>query len=149
MEPSDISLSSNLHRRNSIPISTQNGIFPPPLDFELVSFKSITSSLSYISLKDHIPGAAINSPTGASSSSTVYKISIHNRLVKQAAWAYLLPIGSSSPDSSPNFFRSLCIRFSAQSALSSCFSFVNHDLIPYLTRLINRIIRLFRVRVDR
>ncbi|MED6210045.1 hypothetical protein PIB30_060343 [Stylosanthes scabra] len=68
--------------------------------FELVSFNNVnlTSSSFYTSLKDLLPSssssAAVNSPTASSSA-----ISIRNRLVKHAAWAYLQPM-SSSPSSS-------------------------------------------------
>ncbi|KAF3442721.1 hypothetical protein FNV43_RR16638 [Rhamnella rubrinervis] len=124
-DPADLNphplLSSNLRRRNSIATSVpasltlplthpiteslhsssfpnQNGAMappPPPLDFELVSLKS---SLAYTSLKDLIPtspGGFVNSPTAASAANSGYEISIRNRLVKQAAWAYLQPMSSS------------------------------------------------------
>ncbi|GAB2272134.1 hypothetical protein Dimus_006954 [Dionaea muscipula] len=91
---------------------------PPPssssygVDFELVSLKST----AYVSLKDIIPSShSILSPSAAAVSplptaaSTLassggtsvsgYEISIRNRLVKQAAWAYLQPM-STSPSSS-------------------------------------------------
>lgn len=73
----------------------------PPVDFELLSIKP----LSYTSLKDLLPPSsypAVQSPTTSSSApggGSGYEISIRNRLVKQAAWAYLQPM-STSPDSS-------------------------------------------------
>ncbi|GMH28708.1 hypothetical protein Nepgr_030551 [Nepenthes gracilis] len=98
---------------------------PPPLslfsgvDSELVSVKSPT----YISLKDLLPTSpSILSPTAtaaagiASSSSGVSaaatspslygcEISIRNRLLKQAAWAYLQPMSSSPSASSRRLWR--------------------------------------------
>lgn len=73
----------------------------PPVDFELLSI----NPLSYTSLKDLLPPSsypAVQSPTTSSSApggGSGYEISIRNRLVKQAAWAYLQPM-STSPDSS-------------------------------------------------
>ncbi|GMH23153.1 hypothetical protein Nepgr_024996 [Nepenthes gracilis] len=106
------------HRRSSIAVVANGHHHPtsaPPkisslsgIGFELVSRGSPT----YISLKDLLPSSSsILSPkaTAATSSSTAssgsgaslsgYEISIRNRLVKQAAWAYLQPM-SSSPSSS-------------------------------------------------
>lgn len=73
----------------------------PAVDFELISIKP----LSYTSLKDLLPSPAVQSPTSSAPAATTagggsgYEISIRNRLVKQAAWAYLQPM-STSPDSS-------------------------------------------------
>ncbi|KNA15588.1 hypothetical protein SOVF_096880 [Spinacia oleracea] len=118
---------TTLLRRNSIPsavivptkLNKSNGNHhnrsppPPPsfsaVDFELLPFKSPGLD-AYTSLKDILPcsPSSILSPTpavalaGISSSSvgSGYEISIRNRLVKQAAWAYLQPTVSSSPSSS-------------------------------------------------
>lgn len=86
----------------------------PGADFELLTLKSPSTDV-YTSLKDILPGspASILSPTPAvaiagisgSSTGSGYEISIRNRLVKQAAWAYLQPVVSSSPSSSS---RRLC-----------------------------------------
>lgn len=91
---------------------------PPPLtspasftgaDYELMTLKD-----SYTSLKDILPSSpsSILSPTpgiavagiSSSSSGSGYEISIRNRLVKQAAWAYLQPALLSSPSTSTRFF---------------------------------------------
>ncbi|KAE8657781.1 hypothetical protein F3Y22_tig00116982pilonHSYRG00055 [Hibiscus syriacus] len=113
---------------------------PSPLDLELISLKA--SSASYTSLKDILPSpvVAINSPTAAgSAANSGYEILIRNRLVKQAAWAYLQPM-SATPDSSGNhLFRQLWLRFSSQNPISSCLRFFNHKLVPCLTRLVDRI----------
>ncbi|KAI4300582.1 hypothetical protein L6164_033941 [Bauhinia variegata] len=144
--------SSSLRRRNSIATSvvmpTGNKESQATLeDFELVSLKS--SLFSYTSLKDMLPSnsAAINSPRSSSVMvSSGYEISIRNRLVKQAAWAYLQPM-SSSPDSStgPDFLRRLLQRLSFSASnnnnpLSACFAFITHHLIPAITRIFDRML---------
>lgn len=168
-------LSSNLRRRNSIATSIpasitlpftpsitkslhsscfpdQNGAVapsPPPLDFELVSLKS---SLVYTSLKDLIPsspGGFVNSPTAASAANSGYEISIRNRLVKQAAWAYLQPMSSSPGSSGTHFVHRLWLKLSCQDPISACLGFINQHVIPTLSRAFNGILRAFRVWVNR
>lgn len=133
--PTKLSLLSStkttLHGSNSLP--HQNGVAPPQLDLDLLS-TALKSSQAYTSLKDLLPApaAGIGSPTAASG----YEISIRNRLVKQAAWAYLQPMSSSPGSSGPtHFLRRLCLR------LSSC--------LAYLTQLLHRILHTFRVTVSR
>lgn len=107
-------LNGNRHSNNRSPP------LPPSFsaaDFELFPLKSppLPSSDNYTSLRDILPcsPSSILSPTpaiaiaGISSSScgSGYEISIRNRLVKQAAWAYLQPTVSTSPSSSS---RRLC-----------------------------------------
>ncbi|KAK9196664.1 hypothetical protein WN943_004794 [Citrus x changshan-huyou] len=97
--------------------------------FELISLKSPSSS--YTSLKDLLPSSGFNSPTATgSAANSAYEISIRNRLVKQAAWAYLQPM-SASPDSSTgsHFLCRIWIKIS-----SACF------------QLISRILSVFRVK---
>jgi hypothetical protein len=135
--PAKLSLLSTtkttLHGSNSLP--HQNGVAPPHLDLDL-----LTSSPAYTSLKDLLPASAsasagIGSPTAATAASG-YEISIRNRLVKQAAWAYLQPMSSSPGSSGPtHFLRRLCIR------LSSC--------LAYLSQLLHRILHNLRVTVSR
>ncbi|KAK6942550.1 hypothetical protein RJ641_027927 [Dillenia turbinata] len=153
-----------LKRRNSIPTSTlvvpsklnlpikpQSSSFPhsnsnsngvlSAADFELDSLKS----LSYTSLKDLLPPSpsGIRSPTSSScfGAAACTQISIRNRLVKQAAWAYLQPM-STSPDSAGHgFFHRLWIRLSGDSlkhSVKSCFAFI--------ARAFNRLLRAFRFR---
>ncbi|KAK8504341.1 hypothetical protein V6N13_025019 [Hibiscus sabdariffa] len=115
---------------------------PSPLDLELISLKA--SFFSYTSLKDILPSpaVAINSPTAAgSASNSGYEISIRNRLVKQAAWAYLQPMSAYPDSSGPHLFRRLWLRFSSQNPISSCIGFFNLKLLPGLTRLVDRIFR--------
>ncbi|XP_047965288.1 uncharacterized protein LOC125209747 [Salvia hispanica] len=62
-------------------------------DLELLSIKP--NSHSYTSLKDLLPTTAVNSPR-PSSAHGGSDIGIRNRLVKQAAWAYLQPMSASA-----------------------------------------------------
>ncbi|OVA07113.1 hypothetical protein BVC80_1289g28 [Macleaya cordata] len=154
---------SSLHRRNSIPsamvptkldipIKLQSSSFPitngdrvsslSAVDFELISLKS---SQEYTSLKDLIPSSspttAVQSPT-ASGIQSCYEISIRNRLVKQAAWAYLQPM-SSSPNSSGNSFRRMWVRFSSEcirNPVNACLRFINRRIIPTISQALNRIL---------
>nr|XP_043632679.1 cell wall integrity and stress response component 4-like [Erigeron canadensis] len=80
-------------------------------DFELVSFKPA----SYTSLRDILPSttSAIMSPTPPSFAvHSGYEISIRNRLVKQAAWAYLQPMSTSPDSGGSTIFHRVWIRFS-------------------------------------
>jgi len=84
---------------------------------------------SYTSLRDVLPysGAAVNSPAA-----NHYNVSIRNRLVKQAAWAYLQPMSTSpSGPSGPHFFR--------RNPLAACLSFIYH----HITRTLQRILHSF------
>ncbi|KAG4996435.1 hypothetical protein JHK85_027874 [Glycine max] len=86
---------------------------------------------SYTSLKDVLPfsAAACNSPAA----SHHQYVSIRNRLVKQAAWAYLQPMSiSPSGPSGPHFFRHFYNRFSSpthnNNPLTTCLSFIYRTL---------------------
>ncbi|KAL1352177.1 hypothetical protein HN51_016166 [Arachis hypogaea] len=102
--------------------------------FELVSFNAnSTSSSFYTSLRDVLPSfssSAVNSPTAASSSS----ISIRNRLVKHAAWAYLQPM-SSSPSSSYSASSTHFLR-----RFSACLG----SLFRRIAKIFDRILLAFR-----
>nr|XP_011467253.1 PREDICTED: uncharacterized protein LOC105352291 [Fragaria vesca subsp. vesca] len=116
--------------RHSCSFPTQNGSAattprhrPPQLDLEFLSLKS---SESYTSLKDLLPSssfAAVQSPT-PNSATTGYQISIRNRLVKQAAWAYLQPMSSTSGPSGPHLLRRVWLK------CSTCLSRILHRLLP-------------------
>ncbi|KAK8649384.1 hypothetical protein V6N13_130113 [Hibiscus sabdariffa] len=115
-----------------------------PLDVELISLKLKASFSSYTSLRDILPSpeVPINSPTAAgSATNSGYEISIRNRLVKQAAWAYLQPMSASPDSSGPHFFHRLWLHFSSLNPISSCLRFFNLKLLPCLTRLVDRIVR--------
>ncbi|KAG6638146.1 hypothetical protein CIPAW_10G015400 [Carya illinoinensis] len=132
------------HCSNSFPY--QNGI-APVLDFELLS--SLKSSLAYTSLKDLLPssGAAVGSPSSASAANSSYEISIRNRLVKQAAWAYLQPMSSSPGSSGSHFLSRLCLRLST--SVSDCLDFIKSHLVPAAIRLLDQILRAFGLRKNR
>lgn len=138
----NITTTKPLHGSHSFPY--QNGT-APSLDMELIS--SLKSSLAYTSLKDLLPSsssdAAVASPTAANSG---YQISIRNRLVKQAAWAYLQPMSSSPSSSGPHFLRRLCLRLST--SLTACLAFIQSHLVPALAELLDRILHAFRIRTS-
>ncbi|KAL0337053.1 UNVERIFIED_CONTAM: hypothetical protein Scaly_1980400 [Sesamum calycinum] len=95
-------------------------------DLELLSIKP--TSLSYTSLKDLLPLASVNSPKPNSVHQVQpgSDICIRNRLVKQAAWAYLQPMSASPGSSSSNFFHRLWPRVAA------FFDLVRHKVIRAL-----------------
>ncbi|KAI3984935.1 hypothetical protein MKX01_004703 [Papaver californicum] len=160
MGSEELPVSSSIRRRNSfpssmvldIPIQLQDSSYPnrdkisSSLDLELFSFKPISSSQDdkYTSLKDLMPyslSAAVQSPTG-SMIQPCYEISIRNRLVKQAAWAYLQPM-SSSPGSSGNSIKRMWFRFQNQyvkNPINACLDFIGRRLIPMVSRVFNRLI---------
>ncbi|KAK4419441.1 hypothetical protein Salat_2357000 [Sesamum alatum] len=80
-------------------------------DLQLLSIKP--PAHSYSSLKDILPSVAVNSPQPKAAQPGP-DICIRNRLVKQAAWAYLQPTMSSSLGSTGgNFFHRLWTRFAS------------------------------------
>lgn len=102
---------TTLRRRNSIitPSTTSTATSSP--DFELISLRPP----SYTSLRDILPSGptTIQSPKVPSFvAHSGYEISIRNRLVKQAAWAYLQPMSSSPDSGGHNVFHRLWTRFS-------------------------------------
>ncbi|KAJ1394561.1 hypothetical protein SESBI_34138 [Sesbania bispinosa] len=146
--------SPTLRRRNSITTTTvvapnnlSQATATTPMrttSLELASLKSPFSS--YTSLRDVLPypNAAINSPTASSAANSGYEISIRNRLVKQAAWAYLQPMSASPGGSSaPNFLRRLWHRLSDDNPLAACFSFLYHGF----ARIFHQILHAFRGQV--
>ncbi|MCL7022172.1 hypothetical protein MKW94_015605 [Papaver nudicaule] len=160
--------SSIRRRRNSFPSSmvldipiqlqtNEDKVSSSSLDFELFSFKpsSLSSSAQdddkYTSLKDLMPyslSAAAQSPTG-SMIQPCYEISIRNRLVKQAAWAYLQPMSSSSPGSSSgNSIKRMWFRFENQyvkNPINACLDFIKRRLIPMVSRVFDRLISWFNL----
>ncbi|XP_039171196.1 formin-like protein 14 [Eucalyptus grandis] len=98
---------------------------PPPLDLSGHDFPptppSGTSSPSpAASSPRRRRRRAAASPTSAASSS--YEISIRNRLVNRAAWAYLRPMSASPRCDGPHLLRRLWLR------LSACLGFVRRAL---------------------
>lgn len=82
-------------------------------DMELLSIKP--NSHSYTSLKDLLPTAAVNSPRPSSAplGQSGSDICIRNRLVKQAAWAYLQPMSTSPGSADGSFVRRIWPRVAA------------------------------------
>ncbi|KAD5508521.1 hypothetical protein E3N88_16224 [Mikania micrantha] len=81
------------------------------MEFELVSIKPV----SYTSLRDILPSStpiirSLKAPYPAANMG--YEILIRNRLVKQAAWAYLQPMPTSSESGGSTVLDSLWIHFS-------------------------------------
>jgi len=136
----------SLHPSSILPPSHLNGTALSPLDISLLSLKS---SSSYTSLKDLLPSATVNSPTSSNSTTTSpYEISIRNRLVKHAAWAYLQPM-SPSADSSGHFLRRVWLRFSTKNPITACFRFLSGHVIPSITSAFDRILHAIRVHVNK
>ncbi|KAM6571351.1 hypothetical protein CsatA_015431 [Cannabis sativa] len=140
---------------SSFPIQNRNGYAahpPPSLNFELISFKnSASSSQPYTSLKDLLPfspsAVGINSPTAVSSG---YEISIRNRLVKQAAWAYLQPMSSSPSSNGSHFLGRIWVRLAAvHNPVTACLGFFRRVVVPTLIRTVDRILIALRVRSAR
>ncbi|CAA0822527.1 Unknown protein [Striga hermonthica] len=79
----------------------------PSDDLDLLSIKP--ASHSYTSIRDLLPAAAVNSPKPGPALMTPpgSDICIRNRLVKQAAWAYLQPMSTSPGSSGGGFLRRL------------------------------------------
>ncbi|MED6134381.1 hypothetical protein PIB30_036531 [Stylosanthes scabra] len=126
---------------------------PKKTHFNLDTISNKSSS-SYTSLRDMLPfpAAALNSPTSsasaaAASSSGGGSISIRNRLVKQAAWAYLQPMSPSpSGPSGPNFIGRLRLRFESESRRHRlpngdirCLSFLS-DMVACFNRVFQQIL---------
>ncbi|KAL3755573.1 hypothetical protein ACJRO7_002601 [Eucalyptus globulus] len=97
---------------------------PPPLDLSGHAFPS------YTSLRDLLPPSpTASSAAAAAAACSSYEISIRNRLVNQAAWAYLRPTSASPGSDGPHLLRRLWLR------LSACLGFV--------CRALGRIARFF------
>ncbi|XP_057498488.1 uncharacterized protein LOC130783008 [Actinidia eriantha] len=151
--PSKLTLPANSHHSatfttttaaaTSSSSSTSSSQSFPAVDFELISIKP----LSYTSLKDLLPSSAVQSPTSAGGSGS--EISIRNRLVKQAAWAYLQPM-SASPDSStgPHFLRRLWARVSGDFLKCPIANFLR-SVTLIVTRALDRVLRAARIRTSR
>ncbi|KAJ9184554.1 hypothetical protein P3X46_004268 [Hevea brasiliensis] len=149
--PTKLTLPSKPLYTSSLPSHHTRGngfVSSPPLAFELASFKS---SLSYTSLKDILPSTAVNSPTAAASAcgSASRNISIRNRLVKQAAWAYLQPMSSTPDSSSQHFLRRLWLQFSVRNPIATYIRFISSHVIPSITGAFDRILRAIGFRMER
>ncbi|ESQ45250.1 hypothetical protein EUTSA_v10011026mg [Eutrema salsugineum] len=116
----------------------RNGVVSQTLDLlELISVKSSDDLLPcYTSLKDILPSTTttVDSPAVSfAASAAVPTISIRNRLVKQAACAYLQP-STPTPSSNPSFLRRV------SSSLLRLFS----EIFDFLLRLFPSPRKIFR-----
>ncbi|KAJ8899112.1 hypothetical protein K2173_010454 [Erythroxylum novogranatense] len=147
MIPVKLTLPSKPLRTSSLDLPYTNGVASSPptgLGLELVSAKS---SLTYTSLKDVLVFSSVNSPTAVSGSAC--EISIRNRLVKQAAWAYLQPMSSSPSSSGTHFLHRVWLQFSARNPFSACFGFISRHFLPTIAGAINRVLSVFWVHLNR
>ncbi|RWR83635.1 hypothetical protein CKAN_01239500 [Cinnamomum micranthum f. kanehirae] len=118
----------------------------PTADFELASLRPLPPS-SYTSLKDILPTSpGIQSPTA---SQICQEISIRNRLVKQAAWAYLQPMasspGSSSSSGTHQFLRRIWVSFSSAGFLG----FLRHPFFHAIRTAFTRLLGVFSFGIGR
>ncbi|KAL6997981.1 hypothetical protein U1Q18_008105 [Sarracenia purpurea var. burkii] len=113
-----------------------------PVDFELIAIKP----LSYTSLKDLLPSTGVQSPTAPAPAcgQTGYEISIRNRLVKQAAWAYLQPMSTSPESSGGHFLSRLWARISSALVTNPVANFLRF-IARATTRAFDRFLRAVRV----
>ncbi|XP_009617376.1 uncharacterized protein [Nicotiana tomentosiformis] len=116
-------------------------------DFELFSIKPV----SYTSLRDILPPLAFNSPrpmTSPHQGQSGSEISIRNRLVKQAAWAYLQPM-STSPDSSGRGLFGRLFFFPVNNPVAGILDFIDRYIFAPLTKAVDWLLRAVRVRSSR
>ncbi|MQL77666.1 hypothetical protein Taro_010073 [Colocasia esculenta] len=94
----------------------------------------------YTSLRDVLPSPSAPSPTAAAAWPHEGEISIRNRLVKQAAYAYLQPMAAVSPGSAPG--RGLHQRLGCDA--DGCFGIVRVRLVPVVRRALGQVFERFR-----
>ncbi|XP_049401616.1 uncharacterized protein LOC125865458 [Solanum stenotomum] len=117
-------------------------------DFELFSIKPV----SYTSLRDLLPPAAVNSPrplATANNGQSGSEISIRNRLVKQAAWAYLQPMSTSPDSTGRSLFSRLWFCFPVNNPVAGVIEFVDRHIFAPLSRAVDWILRAIRIRSSR
>ncbi|MQM08104.1 hypothetical protein Taro_040951 [Colocasia esculenta] len=102
-------------------------------------------SSRYTSLRDLLPPPALQSPTAAAAGPHGREIAIRNRLVKQAACAYLQPAGASSPRSSRGRG---CLRW-LRWEVEGCIGFVAARVLPGVRRAFGCLLARFRGRTVR
>nr|GMD42906.1 Formin-like protein [Ipomoea batatas]GMD44397.1 Formin-like protein [Ipomoea batatas] len=141
----DASSSSSSYATTAASSATSSGSSQTDGDFELFSIKPV----NYTSLKDLLPGgAAVNSPRPMTPGSHhgSAEILIRNRLVKQAAWAYLQPMSTSPDSSAGTFLRRLCLRFSGNAPVVALLDFVDRHILLPLTRTVDWLLRAIGLR---
>ncbi|XP_042519604.1 uncharacterized protein LOC122093350 [Macadamia integrifolia] len=119
-------------------------------DLELISLRTRTN---YTSLKDLLPSspaAGIQSPRAVPGVESGYEICIRNRLVKQAAWAYLQPKSVTPGSSGRHFFQRIWDRFQflreyLRNSVNACFEFLNQYVVSKIARVFDRLLGLIWV----
>lgn len=118
------------------------------VDFDLISIKPV----SYTSLKDLLPPTAVSSPKPNSpshSQSASGEISIKNRLVKQAAWAYLQPMSTAPDSTGRNFLHRIWIKLLANNQVAALRSFFDLHIFRRLNHAFDWLLRAVRIRGSR
>ncbi|KAL0410172.1 UNVERIFIED_CONTAM: hypothetical protein Slati_3606900 [Sesamum latifolium] len=119
-------LPTKLTVANRYPYSTSD-------DLQLLSMKPAPHS--YSSLRDILPSVAVNSPQPKAAHPGP-DIHIRNRLVKQAAWAYLQPMSTSLGSTGGGCFHRLWTR------VATVIDFVVRNVV----RALDRTLRVIRIR---
>ncbi|XP_027177386.1 uncharacterized protein LOC113776433 [Coffea eugenioides] len=113
------------------------------VDFDFISIKPV----SYISLRDLLPSTPVNSPKPNSPAQTGSDISIKNRLVKQAAWAYLQPMSTCPDSSARNFLHRLWSHLQLlKNQLAAFRDFFDLHIFRRLNQAFDWLLRAVRVR---
>ncbi|KAL3536045.1 hypothetical protein ACH5RR_004506 [Cinchona calisaya] len=141
----------NLHHHHSSSNSSSSAFKSSSVDFDLISIKPI----SYTSLKDLLPSTPVNSPKPNNNNNinscpaqTGSDISIKNRLVQQAAWAYLQPMSTSPDSSAGNFLHRLWSNFQLflNNPLSAFRGFFDLHIFRTLRNAFDSLLRSIQIR---
>ncbi|KAJ4979467.1 hypothetical protein NE237_010247 [Protea cynaroides] len=137
MPPATMMPDAVLRRRNTISVAD---------DLELISLRLQTKVTKYTSLKDLLPSSpasSTQSPTDTVGSG--YEICIRNRLVKQAAWAYLRPNSVSPQSSGRHLIERIWVKIYSEylrRPVNACFDFINRIILSRIKHAINRLLGL-------
>ncbi|XP_043709101.1 uncharacterized protein LOC122658246 [Telopea speciosissima] len=147
--PAKLNLSSNDDENLNFPIvDGGRKVLHAVDDLELVSFRSKTN---YTSLKDLLPSspaAGVQSPRAVPGAESGYEICIRNRLVKQAAWAYLQPKSVTPGSSGRHFFQRIWDGFSSdylRNSVNDCLGFLNRQVFSKIACMFGQLLGLICV----
>ncbi|KAA8516794.1 hypothetical protein F0562_017096 [Nyssa sinensis] len=159
--PAKLSLPAKPHHTTSFPNGTTTATSTtslssssslqsfPSVDFKLISIQP----LSYTSLKDLLPSTAVESPKPTTPvGHSGCEISIRNRLVKQAAWAYLQPMAASPVADGRHFLHRLWAKLTdncPMNPFTTFLRFIDQHVIRIMIREFDRLLRAIRVRSSR